>query len=136
MTKITAGAPTQKNATTTSVSVQKNYDAKLKARLEMQAKLDEEKATAKAEKEAKSKKPGVIQTIHDTIVNAKKPVTAEEVLDVLSEAFPNRDASSMANTVKAQIGGKKALCRMEREKNIIFDVTITKSGARAFSFEA
>jgi len=49
----------------------------------------------------------------------------------LAERFPDRDKDAMLKTVKAQLGGKKSPCRMEKEKNVKFifsDKGVTKKG--------
>ncbi len=68
--------------------------------------------------EKKEKKPGVIQTIFDSITD--KPITEDELIFILGALFPDRQKKSMINTIKVQIAGKKRPTRMEREKNISF----------------
>jgi hypothetical protein len=83
-----------------------------------------EKKVAKPEKKAAKKadsKPGVIATIATTIKSAgKKGITKEDILKVLTKAFPDKDAKAMANTVKVQVPS-----RISAEK---FKVERTEAG--------
>lgn len=75
----------------------------------------------------KIKRVGVIQSIFNTI--DKKPITFEGILLLLSKSFPDKNAKSMMNTIKAQIGTKKQPTRMERERKVTFVFT-EKDGIR------
>ena len=104
--------------------------AVIKANQEAEAKL---KAEQKAKEQAEKKRPGVIVSILDFIKSSKKPVTQAQVLAHLEVEFPKRETKSMTNTIKAQIGGKKRPMRMEREKQVIFDVVENKAGVKSYS---
>lgn len=80
------------------------------------------KKTGKAEKSAESpgKKPagpGVIATIVSLIEGAgKKGVTKEEILTVLTKAFPDRKVESMKNTINVQVPNRISKERFPIEK--------------------
>jgi hypothetical protein len=80
------------------------------------------KKTGKAEKSAESpgKKPagpGVIATIVSLIEGAgKKGVTKEEILTVLTKAFPDKKAESMKNTINVQVPNRISKERFPIEK--------------------
>ena len=81
------------------------------------------------------KRPGVIVSILDIITKSETGVNESQILEQLSEMFPNRKESSMTNTIKAQIGGKKRPLRMEREKQIIFEIVENKAGVKTYKLE-
>jgi hypothetical protein len=59
--------------------------------------------------------PGIIAEIVTTLKKAKengKPVTSKQILDHLAKKFPDREASGMMITVRAQ------LSRLPREKDL------------------
>ena len=68
---------------------------------------DEPKAK-KAPKEKSERKPGVIDAIIEVLTNAsaKKPVTKEEIVEALTEKFPDRDPEKMTKTVNTQVPGR------------------------------
>ncbi len=117
------------------VHAQKNYEAKLEVVLAAQAEADLVKAEEKAERKAKSQKPGIIATIFGTIKNAKKPVSKEQILEVLVLEFANEthNESTMRKTINAQLGNKRPN-RMEREKLVIFDVTQNAEGFNLYAY--
>jgi len=86
----------------------------------------------KAKTKAKTKKPGVIQTIFNTIEKADKPVSEAQILAVLRKAFPEREVTAMTRTIKCQIGAKKQPTRMERERKVKFIIGENTKGARTF----
>lgn len=92
------------------------------------AKKTPKKAAAKKApaKKKEPKKPGVIQTIYDTIADSKKPVSIEDILKKLIKAFPAKTGETMIKTIKAQIGTKKSPTRMERERKVEFVITEKK----------
>jgi hypothetical protein len=74
-------------------------------------------AAPKGKDKKAAKKPGVIATLMSLLTAAKKtnkPRTAQELTDALAKAFPDREASGMAVTVRAQ------LSRLPSEKD--FDI--------------
>jgi len=77
-------------------------------------------AKKKETKEAPTKSVGVIVSILEFIQSSKKPISEESLLEKLVKRFPDRNSESMAKTIKAQIGGKKKPCRMEKERNVSF----------------
>ena len=81
----------------------------------------------------KKRRPGVIQTILDVIKVSDKPLTQTMILAKLMEQFPDRKESSMTNTIKAQIGGKKRPLRMEVEKQVIFEIVENAAGVKSYS---
>ncbi len=82
------------------------------------------KATDIAPKKASSDGPGVIGSILEFIQEAPKTgISIENIHAKLIERFPDRQAEAMLKTVKAQVGGKKSPCRMEREKKVTFKIT-------------
>lgn len=99
---------------------------------EEQKKLAEAKREARALEQAAKKRPGVIKTILDIITASKTPVTQAQILVKLQAEFPKREEKSMLNTIKAQIGGKKRPLRMEREKQVIFEIVENKAGVKTY----
>lgn len=80
----------------------------------------EEEVEEKLEKKPKKKKKGrgVIATIASTIEDAgKEGVSKEEILEVLTEQFPNRDADSMSNTINVQVPTRISKERFNVERN-------------------
>jgi hypothetical protein len=74
------------------------------------------------DKEAKKKKNsgfGVIKSILEFITESKG-ITILKIHEKLITRFPTRNSISMLKTIKAQIGGKKFPCRMEKEKKVVF----------------
>lgn len=63
--------------------------------------------------------PGVIASIFEIIQNSG-PVDQTAISTKLAERFPDRDPVAMDKTIRAQIGGKKDITRMEKEKGIKF----------------
>lgn len=64
----------------------------------------------------KKKRRGVIATIAQTIEDSgEKGVTKDEILEVLMEAFPNRKADSMTNTINVQVPHRISKQRFEIE---------------------
>lgn len=114
---------------------EKVYQAKLKKALEKQAADKAEKAKLKAEKAAKSNSPGIIATIFNAIVTAKKPISKAEILEVLNENFTSEKHTkvTMMKTINAQLGNTHPN-RMEREREVIFDVIVDKEGNDRYSF--
>ncbi len=77
----------------------------------------EKKTTAKKEK----KGLGVIATIASSIADAgQKGVSKKDLLEILVEAFPERDPKAMKNTISVQVPG-----RISRER---FELEETKNG--------
>ena len=77
----------------------------------------EKKETNRTKKTKKG--PGVIDSILEFIKkSSKKGITKEEILEKLTERFPDRPAKGMAHTINAQIGGKQSPCRLERTKDV------------------
>ena len=116
---------------------------KAAAKAAAKAAKDAEKEAAKAEKlaakeakaaeKAKPKAPGVIATVLNTITEASAPVSQEQIADALAVAFPDKARASMENTVRAQIGGKTQPVRMEKEKNVSFEITADAEGVKYYS---
>lgn len=101
-------------------------DEEEEAEEEEPAPAKKKKKTGKAKKETKKKAkkpagPGVIQTILDYIT-AKGPVTKKQILAHLVRKFPDREQEAMKKTVNVQLGGQKRPSRMEREKDVTFDI--------------
>jgi cobalamin biosynthesis protein CobT len=80
------------------------------------------KKTGKAEKSAESSgkkpaNPGVIATIVSLIEGSgKKGITKEEILTVLTKAFPDRKVESMKNTINVQVPNRISKERFPIEK--------------------
>lgn len=114
--------------------------AKMEKVLAAQKAQQADKAAAKAAKAAKASKPGIIQTIYNTIVEADgKAVSRKDILDVLLTEFAGEGskhtAETMSKTITAQLGTKRMM-RMEREKQVVFDVTEDEEGNRSFAYSA
>jgi len=78
------------------------------------------------------KGPGVIATILEAIKSG--PQTQASIIDKLVFAFPEREVDAMKKTVAAQIGSfKKQPTRMEKEKNVRFEITIDKDGVPTYA---
>lgn len=99
---------TEDGAPVEEVPVKKGKDKVGKekpAKTEKPAKEKAEKAEKKekpAKKEKEVKGPGVIKTIVSTIKD-HGPITKEQILQKLVEAFPERDADAMKRTINVQI---------------------------------
>lgn len=81
------------------------------------------KGKAKAEVVKSTAQPGVIKLIMDTLTDAKKHkkgVTAGDILAKLTKAFPERQATGMMITVRAQ------LSRLPKERD--FDIVKERDG--------
>jgi hypothetical protein len=94
--------------------------------------------TEKAKKEPKakteSKGPGVIASIFEFVQAG--PVKESDIVKQLVKRFPERTEDSMTKTVKAQIGSNKQPVRMEREKNVTFNiVTDEKTKEKTYSIK-
>jgi len=85
--------------------------------------MSKKETKVKTEKSVKEPKNGVISNIQEIISTSEKPVTINEIFIELQKRFPEKVGDSMLKTVKAQIGGSKQPCRMEREKSIVFNVS-------------
>jgi hypothetical protein len=92
-----------------------------------------ETAELKALAQLAKKRPGVIASILDFITASEKAVTQAQILEHLKAEFPKREESSMLSTIKAQIGGKKRPLRMEREKQVIFEIVSNKASVNVYS---
>lgn len=78
------------------------------------------------------KGPGVIATILEAIKSG--PQTQASIIDKLVFAFPEREVDAMKKTVAAQIGSfKKQPTRMEKEKNVRFEITVDKDGVPTYA---
>lgn len=106
--------------------------AKITAQQELERKA---KAEQKAKELAEKKKPGVIARILEIVQTSKTPVTQQQILAKLVSEFPKREEKSMLNTIKAQIGGKKRPLRMEREKQVIFNIVENKAGVKTYAMD-
>lgn len=76
-------------------------------------------------------KVGVIKSILNLITST--PKSQNEILDELVELFPERNRSSMENTVRAQIGQKTQPTRMEVEKGVTFNISLDENAIRRYS---
>lgn len=77
-----------------------------------------------------SNKPGgVIKSIINIV--SEEPKTFDEILAELIILFPDRQSSSMMNTIKAQLGGKNPL-RIEREKNISIRIIVEDDNTKKY----
>jgi len=74
----------------------------------------------KVKKEKKAKGPGVISTIEE-VLRKGKPVTKEQILEVLVKRFPGRDSGSMVKTINVQVPN-----RIAKEKGL--KITLTDKG--------
>lgn len=132
-------------ATTTSKKEFKQaaYEQKYKLRMEQQAQEDAAKKEARAKKAERTNKPGIINTIFNTIVelNGTK-ISKLELLEVLMYKFgqPNEDGTpskhtkvTMMKTINAQLGNKFPN-RMEREKQVVFDIDYNANGDKEFGY--
>ena len=79
-------------------------------------------------------KDGVIKTILKLIT--ANPKSQIDILNELTEIFPERKRSSMQNTIRAQLGRKSQPTRMEEENGVVFDVIINKDNVRTFSLSS
>lgn len=91
--------------------------------IDVPASIKEKSKTASPKKEAKPKKdkgPGVIATIEKAVRESCKeqPVSREKILSILKKAFPEKEETSMMNTIKVQLPG-----RMAKEKNLKIKTT-------------
>lgn len=71
--------------------------------------VTKEKPSKKAkEKENFPQRVGIIDTILTTLRKAtsKKPVTKKDILEVLTEKFPDREESGMKATINVQVPGR------------------------------
>ena len=85
--------------------------------------VKEIKKPKKEGKKSTTTKLGIIASILEFITNAPKAgINIEEIGNQLAKRFPERNPTSMIKTVKAQIGGKKSPCRMEKEKKVKFKI--------------
>ena len=72
----------------------------------------------------KKNTPGVIASILEFIQKASaEGINIKEISDKLAKRFPDRKIDAMTKTIKAQIGGKKSPCRMEKEKKVKFNIS-------------
>jgi len=128
------GATAQETLVSKSMK-QVNYEKKLAEVLKAQQEADAIKKAKQLERTAKAGKPGIIATIFNTIVNAKKPVTKTQILDVLLGEFKSEKhtTESMMKTINAQLGNTRPN-RMEREKSVIFDIVANKEGLNTYSY--
>ena len=81
----------------------------------------EEVEVKKSTKKTTDKGPGVIASIFEFI--QKGNISKEQILDKLVSRFPDRAKVAMGKTINAQVGGKKHPCRMEKEKNVTFEIS-------------
>jgi hypothetical protein len=84
--------------------------------------VEEEKPIKKEKKKKVESGPGIIASILEFIQEANEGISKVQIAEKLAKRFPDRDANSMMKTVNAQIGGKKSPRRMEKEKNVIFNI--------------
>lgn len=90
----------------------------------------EEKAAAKKAKAAEPKAPGIIASIFEFIKDAKpgkNGITHEQILEKLVKRFPDRADTSMASTIKANLGTKRP-CYSEKKHDVTFDVVEVTTG--------
>lgn len=78
------------------------------------------------------KKQGVISTIHQIIIEAKDPISEEQILDKMEKLFPDRSREAMKRTVKVQISGKSRPTPLEIKHE--FKMKITVEGGVKFYF--
>lgn len=101
-----------------------------KDKKEKEGKSDKKEKKGKGEKKDKSekkdkkdkpapkvKRPGVIATIVSSLDGAgKKGLSKEELLEILEETFPDREAESMKKTIAVQVPGRISKEKFELEK--------------------
>jgi DNA-binding transcriptional regulator YhcF (GntR family) len=76
-----------------------------------------EVAEKPAKKEKKEKGPGVIATIVKCVEKAgKKGISKEDILEVLTETFPDKNPDSMKNTINVQVPARITKERFAVEK--------------------
>jgi hypothetical protein len=95
------------------------------------------KAPAKKDAPKKAKKVGVIASILEFIEKAPaKGINNEQLLAKLVKRFPDKAEDSMRNTIRAQVMGGKRPVRMEKEKNVTFNIVIDdKKKTKTFSIK-
>lgn len=76
---------------------------------------------------------GVISSIKKLITT--EPKSQEEILEELTELFPERSKDSMRNTIKAQLGGSIQPLRIEKEKNFTLIITKGFDNVKKYSIE-
>ena len=76
-------------------------------------------------------KKGVINSILNLITTI--PKSQNEILDELVKIFPDKERSSMQNTVRAQIGRKRQPTRMEEEKGVFFNISYDENNIRKYA---
>jgi hypothetical protein len=110
--KATVSQKTLDFLTDQEMDVPADIRAKTKASASAKKSTGEKKAP---KKEAGEKKPGVITTI-EAIIRASskyKPVSRDKILSQLRKNFPDKEETSMMNTIKVQLPG-----RMAKEKGM------------------
>lgn len=81
-------------------------------------KVKKEKPKKVEEKQGKKKGRGVIATIAQSIEDAgKKGITKEEILGILTKAFPNREPESMKKTINVQVPNRISKERFNVERS-------------------
>lgn len=91
-------------------------------------KSNDTKQVKEAKKPDKPAQPGapkkkrVIETILSIIQRSPDKLTQEEILEQMVKEFPERKKDSMASTIRVQLNLTKRPCRMEREKNVEFEI--------------
>lgn len=83
----------------------------------------------------KEVKLGVIATILECIKTG--PTTEAAIVKKLVESFPEKVEASLANTVRAQIGSSKRPVRMEKEKEVTFEIVVDeKTKVKTYSIKS
>ena len=98
--------------------------------------LAQQKATALALKKANSKRPGIIATIRNIVMQstASKSVTQAQILAQLVKQFPTHAKNSMRKTVSTQlnVSSKTHTCRAERESKVMYNVVYKNNVAHYY----
>lgn len=82
--------------------------------------FQEKEAEQNQSEQEMTRKPGVIATIFFFINTWKTGISDAQLLENLVEIFPDRNAESMAATIKIQLGTGKS-CRMAKERGITIE---------------
>jgi hypothetical protein len=82
---------------------------------------EKEKEKPPIKKAGGKNEPGIIASILE-FISASEGIQISKIHEKLIARFADRDSKAMLKTIKAQIGGKKRPCRMEREKKVTFNI--------------
>jgi hypothetical protein len=136
MSTKTEKTETKKAATKTTKTTEKTATKKAATKTTSK-KAPVKKAPEKKAAPKKAKKVGVIASILEFIEKAPaKGINNEQILAKLVKRFPDKAEDSMRNTIRAQVMGGKRPVRMEKEKNVTFNIVVDdKKKTKTFSIK-